>query len=276
MINVDGAAGPPPNLKYDLPEAETFASQTVHPDVYFLETKLHEGSMIDAGEELTKEANKASFIPLPMAEAIPFSIKNISEILKVFSVQPRSIESQIITEVIHLCDGSPLPRELKKCCTSFECLLDYGVLLMGKKINLPLSFYEWNCHIQGPFERGRWPRGDGYGCMSRGHLVLEPRPYGLSSTESFAWNCANLSLPKDCIRIAKFMADNSGTGHQLNTFPHRKNCILNVRIQASFVAGTEPYYSFFPPAMVQIEEATTLSMANCNGEVEHVDLNSKL
>ncbi|XVE80047.1 hypothetical protein DITRI_Ditri14bG0107800 [Diplodiscus trichospermus] len=39
-----------------------------------------------------------------------------------------------------------------------------------------------------------------------------------------------------------------------------------------------PYYTFFPPTMVQIDRATTISMANCKGgEVGgHVDLNLKL
>ncbi|MBA0573977.1 hypothetical protein Golob_001220 [Gossypium lobatum] len=35
-------------------------------------------------------------------------------------------------------------------------------------------------------------------------------------------------------------------------------------------------YSFLPPAMVPIDQATTLTMANCNGEVGHLDLNLKL
>ncbi|KAK8506437.1 hypothetical protein V6N13_016367 [Hibiscus sabdariffa] len=38
-----------------------------------------------------------------------------------------------------------------------------------------------------------------------------------------------------------------------------------------------PYYSFLPPAMVQIDRATTISMTNCKGgEVGHVDLDLKL
>ncbi|OMO92396.1 hypothetical protein COLO4_17616 [Corchorus olitorius] len=38
-----------------------------------------------------------------------------------------------------------------------------------------------------------------------------------------------------------------------------------------------PYYSFFPPAMAQIDRATTITMAKCSGgEVGHVDLNLKL
>ncbi|XVF70102.1 hypothetical protein PTKIN_Ptkin11bG0135400 [Pterospermum kingtungense] len=39
-----------------------------------------------------------------------------------------------------------------------------------------------------------------------------------------------------------------------------------------------PYYSFFPPTMMQIDRATTITMANCKaGEVGgHVDLNLKL
>ncbi|XWS10064.1 hypothetical protein CRYUN_Cryun39dG0043800 [Craigia yunnanensis] len=39
-----------------------------------------------------------------------------------------------------------------------------------------------------------------------------------------------------------------------------------------------PYYSFFPPAMVQIDQATTITLANCKGgEVGgYVDLNLKL
>ncbi|PPD68722.1 hypothetical protein GOBAR_DD34401 [Gossypium barbadense] len=38
----------------------------------------------------------------------------------------------------------------------------------------------------------------------------------------------------------------------------------------------QSYYSFLPPAMVPIDQATTLTMANCNGEVGHLDLNLKL
>ncbi len=38
----------------------------------------------------------------------------------------------------------------------------------------------------------------------------------------------------------------------------------------------QPFYSFFPPAKVQIDQATT-TMNNCNNEVgESVDLNLKL
>ncbi|XP_022717200.1 uncharacterized protein LOC111275875 [Durio zibethinus] len=38
-----------------------------------------------------------------------------------------------------------------------------------------------------------------------------------------------------------------------------------------------PYYSFFPPAMMQIDRATTITMTSCKGgEVGHVDLNLKL
>ncbi|KAK8476418.1 hypothetical protein V6N13_136680 [Hibiscus sabdariffa] len=68
---------------------------------------------------------------------------------------------------------------------------------------------------------------------------------------------------------------------------HPQSSFINGELayQASFedsilrqggATGTGPYYSFFPPAMVQIEQATTLSMANCNGKVEHVDLKLKL
>ncbi|XP_038997787.1 uncharacterized protein LOC120122749 [Hibiscus syriacus] len=76
-------------------------------------------------------------------------------------------------------------------------------------------------------------------------------------------------------------------------FKHPQSNLINCELayQASFedsilrqgVTGTEsgsneyrPYHSFFPPAMVQIEQATTLSLADCNGEVGHVDLNLKL
>ncbi|MBA0752244.1 hypothetical protein Gogos_001098, partial [Gossypium gossypioides] len=38
----------------------------------------------------------------------------------------------------------------------------------------------------------------------------------------------------------------------------------------------QAYFSFLPPAMVPIDQATTLTMANCNGEVGHLDLNLKL
>ncbi|PPR82682.1 hypothetical protein GOBAR_AA38033 [Gossypium barbadense] len=44
-----------------------------------------------------------------------------------------------------------------------------------------------------------------------------------------------------------------------------------------FNQSYRPYYSFLPPALVQIDQATTISMANCKGgEVEHVDLDLRL
>lgn len=52
-----------------------------------------------------------------------------------------------------------------------------------------------------------------------------------------------------------------------------------IRQGGSGLRQYRPYYSFFPPAaMVQIDRATTITMANCNGgEVGgHVDLNLKL
>ncbi|XVF04304.1 hypothetical protein REPUB_Repub05bG0070900 [Reevesia pubescens] len=51
-----------------------------------------------------------------------------------------------------------------------------------------------------------------------------------------------------------------------------------IRQGASSLNRYRPYYSFFPPAMVQIDRATTITMANCKGgEVGgHVDLNLKL
>ncbi|MBA0610004.1 hypothetical protein Godav_010906 [Gossypium davidsonii] len=46
---------------------------------------------------------------------------------------------------------------------------------------------------------------------------------------------------------------------------------------SGFNQSYRPYYSFLPPALVQIDQATTISMANCKGgEVEHVDLDLKL
>ncbi|XVF18736.1 hypothetical protein REPUB_Repub11eG0048800 [Reevesia pubescens] len=51
-----------------------------------------------------------------------------------------------------------------------------------------------------------------------------------------------------------------------------------IRHGASGLNQYRPYYSFFPPAMVQFDRATTITMANCKGgEVGgHVDLNLKL
>ncbi|XVF18733.1 hypothetical protein REPUB_Repub11eG0048500 [Reevesia pubescens] len=51
-----------------------------------------------------------------------------------------------------------------------------------------------------------------------------------------------------------------------------------IRQGASGLNQYRPYYSFFPRAMVQFDQATTITMANCKGgEVGgHVDLNLKL
>ncbi|KAK8519910.1 hypothetical protein V6N13_031615 [Hibiscus sabdariffa] len=127
-------------FKYDSPKVESDSANkldydNVHKDVFFFETKLHEGANMDA-MELTIGENNVAFLPRSIADTIPFSSQNFSQILTYFSVSPESPVASVIKETIELCEIPALKGELKRCSTSFEDFLDYAISLLGKHVQI--------------------------------------------------------------------------------------------------------------------------------------------
>ncbi|KAB2028040.1 hypothetical protein ES319_D05G072600v1 [Gossypium barbadense] len=72
----------------------------------------------------------------PVADSIPFSTKKFAQVLKYFSVQPKSAESKILKKTIEDCETPTIEGEEKFCATSLESFVDFGVSKLGKDIQL--------------------------------------------------------------------------------------------------------------------------------------------
>nr|KJB55408.1 hypothetical protein B456_009G074700 [Gossypium raimondii] len=104
-------------------------------DVFFFESKLRPGTKMNL-KVLTSKASKTAFLPRPVADSIPFSTKKFAQVLKYFSVQPRSAESKILKKTIEDCETPTIEGEEKFCATSLESFVDFGVSKLGKDIQL--------------------------------------------------------------------------------------------------------------------------------------------
>ncbi|MBA0786335.1 hypothetical protein Gotri_027299, partial [Gossypium trilobum] len=104
-------------------------------DVFFFESKLRPGTKMNL-KVLTSKANKTAFLPRPVADSIPFSTKKFAQVLKYFSVQPKSAESKILKKTIEDCETPTIEGEEKFCATSLESFMDFGVSKLGKDIQL--------------------------------------------------------------------------------------------------------------------------------------------
>ncbi|WRX32795.1 BURP domain - like 10 [Theobroma cacao] len=91
---------------------------------------------------LTKKASKATFVPRPVAESIPFSTQKFPEILKYFSLEAKSAEANLLKQTIENCERPALDGEEKYCATSLESFVDSGVSKLGKSMQLLSNEFE--------------------------------------------------------------------------------------------------------------------------------------
>ncbi|OMO52541.1 hypothetical protein CCACVL1_29190 [Corchorus capsularis] len=107
----------------------------INKDVYFLESALHPGKKMNL-KDVVQKPTKAAFLPRPMAESIPFSIQELPQIYKYYSLEPKSAEANLLKETIENCERPAIQGEAKYCATSLETFIDLGVSKMGKNIQL--------------------------------------------------------------------------------------------------------------------------------------------
>lgn len=102
-----------------------------HENVFFLENDLRAGQKLK--QLFSEPVSKAKFIPRKVADNIPFSSKNLPEILKRFAIEPRSVEAEIVEQTIKDCEEPAMEGESKICATSPESLIDFSVSKLGSK-----------------------------------------------------------------------------------------------------------------------------------------------
>ncbi|GKV16578.1 hypothetical protein SLEP1_g27200 [Rubroshorea leprosula] len=84
----------------------------------------------------TKIENRATFLPRAFADSMPFSSNKFSDILKLFSMDPKSAGAKVMKQNIEDCERAAIGGEVKYCATSLESLLDLSVSRLGKKIHV--------------------------------------------------------------------------------------------------------------------------------------------
>lgn len=105
-----------------------------HENVYFLENDLRMGYKLK--QRFPEPVSKAEFIPRKVADTIPFSSKELPEILKRFAIKPRSVPAKIVEQTIKECEQPAMEGESKVCATSPESLIDFSVSKLGKKVQV--------------------------------------------------------------------------------------------------------------------------------------------
>ncbi|GLT34858.1 hypothetical protein SLA2020_093510 [Shorea laevis] len=115
--------------------------------IFFFENDIHPGSLMKL-PGFTKTENQATFLPRAVADSLPFSSNKFSDILKLFSMDPKSTGAKVMKETIKLCEIEANKGEEKFCATSLESLIDQSVSRLGKKIQVLLDEVEKETEIE--------------------------------------------------------------------------------------------------------------------------------
>ena len=128
VVHVKPKYGP---FDYNYAATETQLKDDPNVALFFLEKDLVPGKTMDL--QFTKTASPASFLPRKVADSIPFSSRDFTNILNQFSINPKSEEANIMRQTITECEQSGLTGEQKYCATSLESMIDFSTKILGKK-----------------------------------------------------------------------------------------------------------------------------------------------
>ncbi|KAI3917386.1 hypothetical protein MKW98_027305 [Papaver atlanticum] len=103
--------------------------------LFFLETDLYPGAKMNL-HFVVGTPSGTTFLPQKLAKVIPFSSNKLLEILNHFSIDPKSEEAELISQIIMDCEQPAIENEEKYCATSLESLVEYGTSRLGKNVNV--------------------------------------------------------------------------------------------------------------------------------------------
>ncbi|KAM3250310.1 BURP domain-containing protein 5 [Capsicum chacoense] len=96
---------------------------------YFFEKELEKRKVINFPS--LKNKNDAPFWPRQFVESIPFSSAKIPQILNHFSIDSNSKDAKTIEETVKVCEQPAMKGEKRKCATSLESMVDFGIFMLG-------------------------------------------------------------------------------------------------------------------------------------------------
>nr|KYP66062.1 BURP domain-containing protein 3 [Cajanus cajan] len=74
--------------------------------------------------------------PREEAEPLPFSLDQLPNLLKFFSLTPHSPQAKAMQDTLSECESKPIKGEVKFCATSLESMLDFTQTILGSKSGL--------------------------------------------------------------------------------------------------------------------------------------------
>lgn len=82
----------------------------------------------------TKSTTPVDFLPRNVANFIPLSSEKLPQIFSQLSVNPNTMEAEIIKKTISECEEPGIEGEEKYCATSLESMIDFSTSKLGKKV----------------------------------------------------------------------------------------------------------------------------------------------
>ncbi|KAJ8530160.1 hypothetical protein K7X08_036995 [Anisodus acutangulus] len=101
--------------------------------VFFLMDDLKQGKTMTVSFPRRDLSSSPNFLPREEADSIPFSLKEIPNLLQRFSFSRNSPQAKAIEDTLRECEVPPIKGETKYCATSSEGMLDFVQGIMGGK-----------------------------------------------------------------------------------------------------------------------------------------------
>ncbi|KAM7490116.1 hypothetical protein LguiA_033037 [Lonicera macranthoides] len=136
---------PVPVYKYVATEDQVLHDNPIV-DLFFMEKDMHQGEKMKL--HFVKSRSQATFLPRQVAKTVPFFSTRFLEILNRFSVEPHSMEAEIMKKTIKECEEKGTKGGEKYCATSLESMIDFSTSKLGKKVNAISTEVEKETEVQ--------------------------------------------------------------------------------------------------------------------------------
>jgi hypothetical protein len=93
---------------------------------------LHVGKAISIHVPTRDPSSLPHFLPREEADSIPFSVKEFSNLLQLFSISQHSPQAKAIKSTLDVCESKPI-LEVKFCATSLESMVDSVRAIFGSQ-----------------------------------------------------------------------------------------------------------------------------------------------
>ncbi|KAH9325368.1 hypothetical protein KI387_005546 [Taxus chinensis] len=107
----------------------------VEPGKFFRENLLVPGKTLPM-PDLRDYMPKRSFLPGSLADKLPFSTQNLTELMKTFRIPENSTMSSTMARTLRECERAAVKGEIKKCVTSVEGMAAFAVSVLGSKVEV--------------------------------------------------------------------------------------------------------------------------------------------